>query len=121
MVLGIISEATKIKTVIIVDTKPTIISSVNCMLKKLLLVVPYISAYATFACTPTKIAPTVCAMVFIVKMAIKGLSTSFFSFSKDAAYSKPSLFLRLINVGVMLNNTASKIEHKKEKNIETVA
>ena len=66
-------------------------------------------------------APTVCATVFRVKMAIKGLSTSFFKISKFVAYSCPSLFFRLIKVGVMLNKTASKMEHKKEKKIETVA
>jgi len=32
-----------------------------------------------------------------------------------------SLFFTLINVGVTLNKTASKIEQKKEKNIEIVA
>jgi len=31
----------------------------------------------------------------------------------------PSFFLTLIKVGVTLNNTASSMEHKKEKNIET--
>ena len=56
----------------------------------------------------------------MVKIAIKGLSTSFFKTSKSAAYSKPSLFLRLIKVGVILSKTASKIEHRKEKKIETV-
>jgi hypothetical protein len=54
-------------------------------------------------------------------MAINGLSTSFFKASKAVAYSNPSLFFKLIKVGVILNKTASRIEHIKEKNIEIVA
>jgi hypothetical protein len=35
------------------------------------------------------------------------------------AYFFPSLILPPINVGVILRNAASKIEHKKEKNSAT--
>lgn len=63
-------------------------------------------------------APTVCAIVFNVRIAIRGLSTSFFKASNAVAYSFPACFLTLIKVGVTLKSTASKMEHKNEKKME---
>lgn len=53
-------------------------------------------------------------------MAIRGLSTSFLNSSNSVAKALPSFFFTLIKVGVTLNKTASKMEHIKEKKIETI-
>ncbi|MCK5676959.1 MAG: hypothetical protein KAH72_00585, partial [Flavobacteriaceae bacterium] len=58
---------------------------------------------------------------FTVRIEIKGLLTSSFNFFKVFAYALPSFFLTAINVGVILNKTASRIEHKNENPIETEA
>jgi len=106
MVFGIISERIKIAIVIIADTIQNELPS---------------SPKTFSACTPTKMAPTVCAMVFTVRIAISGLSISFLKLLRVVAKDFPSFFLILIKVGVMLNSTASKIEHINEKKIASVA
>jgi hypothetical protein len=63
-------------------------------------------------------APTAWATVFKVRIAIKGLSTSFFSISRDVANVFPSYFFTLMKVGVTLNSTASRMEHTNETKIE---
>ena len=73
------------------------------------------------ACTPTKIAPTVWAIVLTVKIEINGLLISSFNTFKVLANAFPSFFFIVINVGVMLNKTASNMEHKKENTIDRVA
>ena len=57
IVFGIISEKSKIIIVIIVETNPTKTSSEMPPINKLFS--RFSSEYATFACTPTNIAPTV--------------------------------------------------------------
>ena len=52
-------------------------------------------------------------------MADKGLSISFLASSKKTPVLLPSLANLLENEGVMLSKTASQIEHKKEKIIES--
>ena len=62
-----------------------------------------------------------CASVFKVKIAIKGLSTSSLSCLRSFTKAAPSCSLTLIKVGEILNKTASSIEHKKENSIEPIA
>ena len=56
-----------------------------------------------------------------VRIAISGLSTSFFNSSKVLAKDLPSFSFTLMKVGFMLSKTAYRIEHRKEKNIEIKA
>ena len=63
------------------------------------------------------IAPTVWAIVFKVRIIIKGSSIESLSFSSLSANFLPSLIFIFIKVGFTLRRTASKIEHKKERQI----
>jgi hypothetical protein len=60
-------------------------------------------------------------MVFKVRMAMRGLSTSFFNTSNSNAKDLPSFFIRLIKVCGTLNSTASKIEHIKDTRMDMSA
>ena len=66
------------------------------------------------AWAPTPIAPTVWAMVFSVRMADSGRSMSALKRCSDSPGSPPSCTLAWVNDGVMLNSTASQIEHRNE-------
>ena len=55
------------------------------------------------------------AIVLSVKIIIKGSSIDFFKLDNVFAYFLPSFISILIKVVFMLNSTASKIEHKKER------
>ena len=70
---------------------------------------------------PTPIAPAVCAIVFKVRIAERGLSMSFLNPSKDLPSADPLFNSVLTKVGVILNNTASQMEHKNENTIDTSA
>ena len=65
---------------------------------------------------PTPAAPTVCAMVFRVKIAAKGLFISSFNSRRILPAFCPLFSNVAIYTQETLNNTASAIEHKNEKN-----
>ena len=50
-----------------------------------------------------------------VKIIINGSSIEFFKFDKVVAYFLPSFISILIKVVFMLNNTASRIEQRKDR------
>ena len=68
IVLGSISENNNTPNVNIADATPIIMSKSE------------LSAYNFATSVPTPNAPTVCAMVFNVSMAVRGLSGSFLNF-----------------------------------------
>ncbi len=99
MVLGIISEIKRIKSVITAENRPN-------------------QAFpnTTVALAPAPMAPTVCAIVLSVKMAASDLSTlSCLSRFKSAAYLGRFSFCPWIYEGVMLKSTDSAIEQRNEK------
>ena len=60
-------------------------------------------------------APTVCAIVFNVKIIINGSSIESFKSDNVFAYFLPSLISIFIKVVLILRSTASRIEQRKER------
>jgi hypothetical protein len=112
IVFGMISERNSISSVI---TTATIISHVKnfagCSQ----------STNTLVAAAPTPIAPSVCAIVFKVRIADRGRSISCLNALRDFPIEEPFCNSVLTNEGVILNSTASHIEHRNEKQIDIAA
>ena len=67
------------------------------------------------AWAPAPTAPTVCAIVFSVKIAVSGLLMSLFSSRISIPELLPSCSSTDICAVVTLSRTASAMEHRKEK------
>ena len=113
IVLGITSDKIRIASVM----KPAINASQLISVKPN--TVRELDPKIVDACDPTPIAPTVCAIVFKVRIAARGLSISSLKLTRSLAINVSSCSWIPTYAGVMLNRTASKIEQRKEKKILT--
>ena len=97
MVLGMISESTKINNVRIADINPK-----------------YSSPKSFIDSAPTPAEPMVCAMVLSERIAPTGRSTLFlYCFIKEAVLLPWLSFIEINDIGVD-RSTASRTEHKKD-------
>lgn len=97
MVLGIISESTRINSVRIADINPK-----------------YSSPKSFIDSAPTPAEPMVCAIVLSERMAPTGRSTLFLYYFIKTAVLLPWLsFIEMNDIGVD-KSTASRTEHKKD-------
>ena len=70
-------------------------------------------------CAPTPIAPTVCAMVFNVRIEVSGAFRSDFSLSSITPVRGRSFFFLATKGCVMLRSTASQTEQKNDTPMAT--
>lgn len=97
MVLGMISESTRINSVRMADISPK-----------------YSSPKSFIDSAPTPAEPMVCAMVLSERIAPTGRSTLFlYCFIKAAVLLPPVSFMEMNDIGVD-RSTASRTEHKKD-------